>query len=370
MNKFLLFWLLLFLCISLYPGIVNQDKPLNGRWDFKLKKNWEINQVGDEVFARLSGLMVSDDGLVYARDSKMNKTYIFDARGKYIKFFAVKGEGPGEVRTHMEAYLVKDTFIIADFDKLHFFKKDGSFIKSVNNMFFRRRPVFFINKNEFIASPVNVFQGSGKKGAITRVNLSTGKETVISDFQVFKGGSMGSRGGPRRLIIIVGLSPLMTVGRGKDRLYYGLSDSYKIEAADLDGKALFSFSLERKNKKISGAEKKQLFSGIRNLADHERKQLMDNFPDEPTHFYHIEEIGGFIYVFVPDPLRRFPGHQNPKQIDIFSAQGKYLYKAYIKLDKGFKPTSIVIKNNYLYAFQEDENGETRIARYHASLPGA
>lgn len=96
--------------------------------------------------------------------------------------------------------------------------------------------------------------------------------------------------------------------------------------------------------------------------------MIKNFPDEPTHFYHIEEIESLTYVFVPDPLSRFPGHQNPKQIDIFSAGGKYLYKADVKFDKGLKPRSIPIKDNYLYAVLEDENGELRIAKYQIVLP--
>ncbi|UCH97439.1 MAG: hypothetical protein JSV88_11455, partial [Candidatus Aminicenantes bacterium] len=225
----------------------------------------------------------------------------------------------------------------------------------------------------FIASPVNVFQRPDNKGTITRVNLVTGKVTVVSEFQIFMGGDVRygrQQNAPRRLIIIVGLTPLMTVGRGKDKLYYGISNTYKINVTDLEGKPLFSFSVERKNKKISGEEKKSLFNGVRNLSDDQRNQLIKAFPDEPTYFYHIEEINGLIYVLVPDPLRNLPGHQTPKQIDIFSTGGKYLYKAYVKFDKGLKPRSLVIKNNYLYAVLEDEAGEIRIAKYRISLPGS
>lgn len=239
---------LLLLWFSLSPEVVNKDKPLKGQWDFKLKKVWEIDQAGDEFFGNLNTLLVSADGFIYVRDNKNHKTYIFNTEGKYLKFFAPRGEGPGEVKYNMSSYLAGDTFIIADFDKLHFFKKDGSFIKSVRNMFLRRRPAFFINEKEFVAAPINVFQRPDRKGTITKVNLVTSKESVISEFQVFTGGDVRyGQNGPRRLIIIFGLTTLMTVGRGSGKLYYGISNTYKINVTDLEGKPLYSFSVERKN---------------------------------------------------------------------------------------------------------------------------
>lgn len=366
MKEVSIFMVLLLFWFSLSAEVVNKDKPLKGQWDFKLKKVWEIDQAGDELFGNLNTLLVSADGFIYVRDNKNDKTYIFNTEGKYLKFFAPLGEGPGEVKQNMDHYLAGDTFIIADFDKLHFFKKDGRFIKSVRNMFFRRRPAFFINENEFIAAPINLSNRPGQKDTITRVNLVTGKESVISEFQVFTGGDIGyGQNGPRRLIIIVGLTPLMAVGSGSGKLYYGISSTYKINVTDLEGKPLYSFSVERKNKKISRDDKKQLFSHLRGLSDDQRKELIDNFPDEPTYFSHIEEIKGLTYVFVPDPLRTFPG----QQIDIFSAEGKYLYKAEAKFDKGLRPRSFSIEGDYLYVLLEDEDGELLIAKYQIVLPG-
>jgi hypothetical protein len=370
MKKLFLLMILSGFVFAFSTEVKNPDKPAKGDWDFKLKKIWEIDHVGENIFARLSEPQVSNEGNILVRDSKVNKTYIFSADGKFVKFFAIKGEGPGEIRTHFQAYLVGDTgtFVIADFDRLHYFKTDGTFVKTVTNTFFRRRPVFFIDDDEFIASPLNVFRSPDKKGAIRKVNLKTGTDTLISEFQIFTGGSINRQGGSARLIIIVGLSPMMTVGRGTEKIYYGVSDAYKINVVDLDGKSLFAFSVNRKNKKISKEEKKELFAGIKNMPENERKQLIKNFPDEPTHFYHIEEIDGLIYVFVPDPLRRFEGHQQPKQIDIFSPDGKYLYKTNINVEKGWRPESLMIKKNNLYSVLQNGDGDIKLVKYQISLP--
>jgi len=369
----LLTTLLCFLSTFALSGDVkNPDKPLKGQWDFKLKKVWETDSAGDAVFARLASLLVSDHGFIYLRDSQTDKTHIFNTDGKYIKSFASRGEGPGEIKNHMRAYLAGDTFIIADFDRLHYFTKDGGFIKSATNLFFQRRPAFFIDENEFISAPVNVFMQSIKKGPIKRVNLKTGEDKVISEFQLFGAGDVRherSSGRPAKMIVVTGLSPLMTIGQGSGKFYHGISNIYKINAADMEGKPLFSFSVERKGRKISREHKKQIFSANTRLEEDEVKQLVKTFPDEITYFYKIEEVSGLIFVYVPDPLHAFAGHQNPKQIDIFSPGGKYLYRAHLNIEENWRPVSTFINKGFLYVTLEDEEGDLKLAKYQISLPG-
>jgi hypothetical protein len=365
--------LLCFLSIMvLCSDVKNPDKPLKGQWDFKLKKVWERDRAGDAVFSRLASLLVSDYGFIYFRDSQTNKTHIFNTNGKYIKFFASRGEGPGEIKHHMSAYLVGNKFIIADFDRLHYFTKDGGFIKSAKNLFFQRRPAFFIDENEFISAPIKVsFMQSINKGPIKRVNLKTGEDKVISEFQVFEAGDIRhdrSSHRPAKMVIAVGLSPLMTIGQGSGKFYHGISNLYKIYVADMEGKHLFSFSVDRKRQKISREHKKQIFSANRRLEEDEVKQLVKTFPDEITYFYKIEEINGLIFVYVPDPLHAIEGHQNPKQIDIFSPGGKYLYRAHLNIEQSWKPLSTIINKDFLYVILEDEEGDLKLAKYQISLP--
>jgi hypothetical protein len=360
--------ILVFSHILLFSGVVNPDKPSKGEWDFKPAKVWEIHRAGHDIFARINTLLVAADDTLYVSDGKNRVTYWLDKEGRLIKTFARQGEGPGEVRYNMESYLVGDTFIIADFDRLHYFDKEGKFNRSVRNVFFRRRPVVFLNENEFIAAPINLFQTSEKKGGIIKVNLKTGKETVFSQFRVFTGGSIHRRGGPAREIIIVGLSPLMTIGLGQDKLYYGMSDTYTIEVVDLDGKELNTFSLDRQKKRVSDDMKKKLFEGIPHISEDVVKHLMGTIPNETTYFYRLEVHHGLIYVYVPDPLHRFPGHRKPAWIDIFSGDGKYLYKAHLKLTGSAKPLTTRIHKDHLYLVLEDQEGEISLAKYTLSLP--
>lgn len=63
------------------------------------------------------------------------------------------------------------------------------------------------------------------------------------------------------------------------------------------------------------------------------------------------------------------------EIDIFSPDGKYQYRARVEFDKRFtipSPTygnTIFIKNDYLYAVLEDEKDAIRIFKYKIKVPG-
>jgi len=357
--------------ITLFSDVINPDNPAKGQWDFKLKKIWEIEQVGDDLFSRPDEPLVAEDGRIYVRDRKAAKSFILDKNGKLLKVFAKKGEGPGEVKLGMESYLTKDDVIIADFERLHFFDRDAKFIRFEKNFFFRRQPAFFLDADHFISKQFNAQSQTDTRGTVKKINLKTGKEKVITQFEIFTGGSIRVEGYPRREVVFVGLSPLMTIGRGDGRLYYGMSDDYSITIADQDGKKLGGFSVKRKAERISNDDKRTLIEGLRNLNDVVFKYLMKNIPNETTYFYRLESHHGMIYVYVPSPVRRlYPERYNPAGIDIFSAEGKYLYRAQLKVETGRKPVSFSISGDTLLMFEETEDGDVYLVKYRISLPGS
>ncbi|MBN2256487.1 MAG: hypothetical protein JW704_01530, partial [Anaerolineaceae bacterium] len=63
-----------------------------------------------------------------------------------------------------------------------------------------------------------------------------------------------------------------------------------------------------------------------------------------------------------------------RQIDIFSPEGEYLYRAKIELEKGLRPVfspldNLIISGNFLYAACEKEDDTVVIVKYHIDLPG-
>lgn len=371
-----LFWtlfVLLTVVSPLLPVIENADKPLKGAWDFQMEKTWEIRQAKNDVFARPWQILVSDKGFVYLYDSKNRKNYIFDKQGKFIKTFAQRGEGPGEIKSQTMAFLVNDKVVIPDVGKVHYFSENGDYITSVKKKH-SLHPALFINEDEFVSAPISIFQAFDGKGKICRVNLKTGRETPIAEFAVFRGGYGKSAGGNVYDTIARGLTPMMTIGLGNNRLYYGMSDSYEITIIDLKGKKYNSFILEREKRKVSAKDKRKRFiDNDSRIPVEAKREICNSLPDEIACFDRIEIHNGLLYVFVADIEHWKEGKRAPKQVDIFSLDGRYLYRSFIrfggKKNLVFSPFPIlVIKGSYLYAALEDEDGEIMITKYRITLP--
>jgi hypothetical protein len=348
----------------------NPDKPVKGEWDFKLQKVWAVDSAGDAVFAEIRQLGVSDSGRVYLHDRKNKKYYIFSPGGEFLKAFGKKGEGPGEVKWMEQArfFLVGDEMIIADSDNIHYFSADGDFIRSVRNSYFQRQPRLFISKAEFLSAPPLMVDTRGKDAAIRLYNLESGKEKMVTRFDVFKGGVARS-GGMVVAMVVRGLTPMMILGYYDGRLYYGMNDSYRIAVSDLEGKEITTFGIQRKAKTISDDVKRKQFSGRDSRIPKEMlEKIIKTLPDQLTFFDRIEVHNGLIYVHISQLA---PEETNSREIDIFSREGKYLYRAVVKVDDGDSITAgPVIKNNHIYLTLEDEEGMISLVKYKVSLPTA
>lgn len=366
MRKLLiLLILLLVLVVSLAPGsgVVNPDKPLKGEWELKPTKVWAITGAGEDTFSRPE-IVVAENGTLCVWDWKNRSSYIFDETGKFKKAFAKRGEGPGEMRWHINSLFSGDKLVTVDVDRLHFFTMDGEFLKSVPSLLRLQEPQFFISENEFITAHASRLTDG--KGRITHVNIKTREKKIIKEFAAFKRGKL-SRDPD---FTLVGLSPMVaTAYDQKNRvLYYGVNNSYVIHAIDLDGNVLNTFSLKREKKRISMEAK---IKEIRIMdPSGPVKEIAKRLPDEVVYYHRIQIENGLVFVFVGN----FGIHWESQQIDIFSPKGKYLYRSVFKpgSDDGsniyFSTHCIQICNNHLYVILEDDDGEVSIVKYKIVLP--
>lgn len=363
----ILILLILFPMVIIFPDVVNKDKPQHGEWDFKLEKVWEIDSAGDEVLGLPQGMLVSDDGILYLCDQANRKDYIFGPDGDFIRSFAERGDGPGEVQRHGRFFFVDDKVIIPDVGRIHYFSKEGEYLTTVRK---ECEPHAFIDENRLIDAPLSAVFLLDGKGKITLCDLQSGKDTVISEFSAFEGGVARSSGMVMDVIVPV-FSPMMTIGYSGNRLYWGMSDRNIINVTDLEGRDITSFSVDRKKIRVSKKNKWEYFK-TDNLPANMLKQLVDSLPDEVTSFYRIEVHNKLIFVYVPE-IDLENKALRIRQIDIFSPEGNYLYKAHLNFGKNRAHLSsplqnIVIKSDFLYAVLQDENGYVLVAKYKISLP--
>jgi len=357
LNLILIFLLIVF---SLPAEVKNEDKPLKGEWYLKTEKIWEISRYGKKSMAIPNVGSVLDDGTVCIFDYKYKLNYIFDKNSRYIDSFGKKGEGPGEVRSQLGFFAVKDMFVVVDHFRLHYFDKNCSYLRTVPFTRGFGYPKVFVNENEYIslASITERFE-------FNRVNLIKKSFSTLKGISDYRKVSMST--GKRLITVVIPpLTPRIFCDFDQQRqsFVYGKNNEYKIWILDLNQGNSECFSLNRKKRPLTKSMKKKI-----NREMHLSKKMWDRFPRELTHFNKIQIKDGFIYIFVS----YFEEIFDKQKLDIFSLDGKYLYRAFFKPDaeEEIYSTSIyhlVLKDNHFYASIQTRNGDMKVVKYRVSLP--
>jgi len=367
MKKLFIIFGILTMISLLFADVKNPDKPLKGEWNFNPQKIWEINRVGDKLFERPSELRASQDEMLYFHDFDHKVSYIFNHSGEFINSFARQGEASGEVDRYINCFIAGDKVVIGTPDKLHFYSREGTFVKSYENNLFERFPLLFVSEGEFLYSPRAVSNIAEDKVKIVRKNLKTGEEVGFDEFLISK-GEKNTQGG--RSLVILGLTPQIKVGLGPDskRIYYGRSDDYSIHVAELTGKRLFTFGLDRERKTVTEKDKWRHFEQTR-LPKERIEKILPSLPNFLTYFMRIKVVKGLIFIFSTESLDR---RQEKLAIDVFSPEGKYLYRSYLKFGDGSPlythVEKVVIINTHVYAILENEEGRNSFVKYKIDLP--
>jgi hypothetical protein len=370
MKKIALAFIPILLLAIILVMVANPDKPRNGEWDFRLQKAWEVDRAGDEVLGFPFSLMATDKGNLYVFDAANNANYIFDKDGQFLRAFARRGQGPGEVMGQDKIHYVDGKVYIPAMSAIHVFTGDGDYIETVKLEGGSLYPRVFLNGDEIISAPLTAAFLQDGRGEIIRKNIRTGEEAVLAEFSLQDWG-IAQSGDSVVDMVAIGFSPLMVVGYADDRLYWGMNTAYRINVTDLGGRKVRSFSLKRRARKVTDKFKKDFFTSA-DLPAETLDQIAESFPNKISYFHRIEVHDGLVYVFVPD-VDLESKRAKLKQIDIFSPEGEYLYRAQIRFEEGRHPlfsplNNLVIQDGHLYAVLMDDEDNVHIAQYEIALP--
>lgn len=350
--------------------VTNTDKPAKGEWDFKLQKVWSLNEAGDDVLTQIQQIRVDSKGNIYLLDQQLTKFFVFSPDGKFLYSFGKPGEGPGELKRVFNFFMVEDHILVPDMGNIHYFSKDGKYIKSANpgQMIF---PMAFVDLDRFLMVPLHMGGGKKKEDAIEIFNLNTNTSSKLVTIAPEKDLTF-SGGGLRVRLKIPDTTPGIILGMNGENILYGKSDRYQITQIDQKGNEMFSFSLTgRERKKITDEAKRNRFKNISfnggQMPADMINQMVKQIPNHSVYFRGIN-IGpdGNIYVYIADM-----SNTRTQEIDIFSPEGKYLYHTDIKLPDTLSiNSSIAFGKDYLVVFAEDEEGERYLQKYKITLPPA
>jgi hypothetical protein len=374
MKSIIVVLVMAILTTSLLAAVENPDKPLKGKWDFQMKKTWEVENAGDDIIGEAQNIRASKDGRVYIADSKNCKIFIFSKDGKYISAFGPRGEGPGEIKAYGsgdQLFVVNNNIIFADQDRIHYFSLDGKYEKTVV-IPPGLKPRAFVSEHAFISAPVaiNPAAPKDKTAKIRLYNIKDQSKKIISEFRPFDRASATQVSGQAQItvtIIVPSITPLVFLDYKDSSICYGMSSSYKFDIVSLKGEEIRGFSIgSRKQKEVSQKFKDDLAKELIHTPKDIVKKIIDGLPGKASFFQGIQiDKNGMIYIFVSNP-----GDHPSQDIDIFSPDGKYLYSSEVRVEDGLliKEGNIYFKDDYMLVPVEDEDGNIKVIKYSIKLP--
>lgn len=370
MKMIIRFFSLTVLAVVLFAGIDNPDKPVKGEWNLKPEKIWETESAGPDIFGEIQNIDMAEDGRVYVLDSKNYKIYSFDGNGKFLSAFGKRGEGPGEFRTvrmGRQIFVVQENLVFVERGRLHQFSLDGKYNKTV--IFpAQLRPRVFVTPDRFISAPSAVDDPRQKETPITLYNTNDKQSKVIAHFRPFDRATATESSSDQQVtigIVIGDITPVMELAYRSDKIYYGMTSEYRLHIADTDGKILNQFGIpERTPRKVSQKVIDDLKGQLRDVPSEFLKRILDGLPSHASYFFSIVVgPGDEIYTFVSDP-----DSTSGKQIDIFSPDGKYMYRSGFAIPADHTISIFNMKDDRLAVAAEDEEGNIILTLYRLQLP--
>lgn len=293
----------------------------------------------EEIFSEISSIAVDDEGNIYLLDRKENKILVFDKKGKYLRSFGKKGQGPGEMSGPVGIHLTPAKELLVE-DSLNqrfiFFSLDGKFLKNISTVkFFGLGGVELDSQNNMIAQII--VMGNNK---LTREIKKFDKEmnplfTVASyDFPNILTGKIN----PFGLLIIY------TVGKD-DSIFISNPDQYEIKVLNSQGKVIKRILKEYEPVAVTEEHKKEILARLpaEAFAVKDRIEFPKVFP--PYRNFSLDEKGTiFVETFKRGKMKE------ERLFDVFDAKGNYIAKITLK------GKILAVKGEKLYSVEETEDG--------------
>ena len=342
--------------------VKNPAEPMFGELVLELEEDLSIGSVEDEntMFYQIGSIDVDSQNNIYVMDSGNHRIQKFDKDGNYLQTIGRKGEGPGEFMRPFNIFLDElGNIYVMELRKLNLFDPKGNYIKSfVPTTFimgFAAEPEGNIICYGFISTPkaqnfgVMILDSEGK--IIKNIAEFPGMKTVSRKGAMF---SFSHSYRPQ-----LSFSPIEKKGA-----VYGYGAEYKLIVADFSGETSLIIEKDEPPQSITRREKDKIIDDtLEDTADEEEgrwpRDVVEEGADFPDHRPFFNGIAsddtGRIYV---RKVKSVLDESEEDEMDIFSADGYYLYTTKLNLSRGF------IKGGFLYdTSYSDETGEYKVIRY-------
>jgi hypothetical protein len=342
--------------LSAQDIVENPDKPSspNAGRILPLKEIMRITDEEGRFFFKQPGcLSVGGDGSIYYGDWD-EFLYKFNAKGKFLKNLARKGEGPGEVRDFGEFLLEKDRIILLDTmpNKIITMDLDGKLIDefSLGQKRFPKLIAFYDNHyflTDYLRKDFERKSGLKETGHDLYVVSRKGEATKTPwGFPTTESWFFSERGSS------VGTITWIQKAQARDRfVYLSSTQDYLVKLLDLDKQDVVrTFRRTYKPVKFEPPAREKQFYRER------------GFPECHNDIQKLLVHGDHLWVLT-STIEKDKGILT----DVFDREGKYVDCFYLPLPRlkrnwiGFPP--MTISGSFLYTVEWDEDANIFIVKY-------
>jgi len=346
----------------------NPATPRHGEWSFAPHLEWETDHAGDDILVDIGAIRIHEQGRIFVMNTRINRVHVFDLQGGHLFSFARKGEGPGEIKEAFDLFLADDRVIVPDMNRIHYFSVKGEFLKSVRTteMFL---PYFFLDEHRMLGYPFSHLRRETR--TVFLYDLTSKQKQEVVEIPAVKPLRYSGNGMRLMLRMPFEVSEELVIVKNSGDLWYGYADTYRIQRLGVSGKNRSAFSLDgRERETLSVPDKLKVFDRFAdNLQEIPRNilnEIAEQLPDQAPFFHRIFcDAANRFYVMTAGIKR-----SHVVGVDIFSSQGKYLYRGHIDLEPGCFWNKMAMKDHHLVVFIEDRDGEKKLVAYTLNLPEA
>jgi len=312
-----------------------------------LKEDLVIGKETDKEnywFAALNTIAVDDSGNIYTLDPKEIRIRVFDSKGKLLRAFGRRGQGPGEFSGPGSIeVMINGNLVVNDFmnRRYSFLTPDGKNIKDVSCASFNLGRLKFDSRGFLYA--INRIFGEKQGQELIKFDQKMNPVATISSFETERKPRVSR---PFRDNHYFDLT-------SKDELVWMTSSKYEMNVFNPEGKLVKRIIKDYEPKKITNADRERIekeeSSGLPLKITVE---LPQNYP--PVEDLLIDD-GDRIYVRTCDK-----DSQGGAFYDVFDSEGRYISRFSLPEQE----RTVVVKKNKIYCIiRESEEGIPLVKRY-------
>jgi hypothetical protein len=298
----------------------------------------------EESFVEAVAVDVGKDGTAYVLDMKDNKVKVFDARGKFLRAFGKKGQGPGELNQPVGLIITPENEVLVEDilnQRLAVFTLDGKFLRHISTAKALGLSGIEMDGRGLIVARSMGLGDAGKMFMDVKTydkDLNPKIKLAVVELPV----SLQSKFNPFSAMT------LLYALDGQGHLYLGSQRGYEIKVLSLEGKLIKTIGRDYDPVPITKEDKDEMLKLIPNVSGVNLKDMIQ-FPEVfPPYVSFVLADEGRLFV------RTYEKGRVKKEFywDVFDAEGRFVAKVPIPIAHQIQ----LWRDEKVYFIVENEDG--------------